>query len=88
MSFERPDAQALELGDVWSHFGEAILSFKDRNNWLDSTLACDSYSAFNISKRKANSVIYASNRIINHTLVTDLECLTALKKVFESRVAS
>ena len=87
MIFEMPDAQALELGDVCSHCGEvAILSFKDRNNWLDST--CDLYSAFNTFKREANSVIYASNRMINHTLITGLGCLTALKKSFDSRVAS
>ena len=84
-----PDAQALELGDVCSHCGEvAILSCKDRNNWLDSTCDFKLYSAFNIFKREANSVIYASNRMINHTLITALECLTALKKSFERRVAS
>ena len=68
-----PDAQALELGDVCSHCGEvAILSCKDRNNWLNSTF--DSYSPFNTFKRETKSVIHASNRIINHTSVTGLEC--------------
>ena len=83
--FEMSDAQALK--DVCSHYsGVAILSSKDRNNSLDST--CDLYSAFNIFKREANSVIYASNIMSNHTLITCLERVTAFKKSFDSGVAS